>query len=149
MMSIPLQRESKSNNSTSDSQGSSNERRSRGPNSNSNNNEVLEITFELVKWGISLSLTYYLTQKLIGMFNEMSGASARSQIDSAKRILAKRLKRPELEYMEMNSYEAKISVEIQTPDELDVGFDNIGGLEKELMDVKDNVSSIINLIFSI
>ena len=138
-MSVPQQRESKSN-STSSSHGNSNERRIRVPVDISDNHEIFKITLELVKWGISLGLTYYLSQKLFGILKEMSGVSVHNEIDSARRNLAKRLKRPELEHMELNGYEARISFEIQTQDDLDVGFDNIGGLEKELMDVKDNVS---------
>ena len=112
-------------------------------NNESNNNGELSpavvITVELVKWGVTIGLSYYLTVKLVAIMNEMSAQGGKGDIVSARRVLAKRLNRPEIEVMEMNAYEARISTDVFSPEEIDTTFENIGGLEDELADVKDNV----------
>jgi SpoVK/Ycf46/Vps4 family AAA+-type ATPase len=100
---------------------------------------AIAFTIELAKWGLTMGLTYYLTQKLIAMLNEASAAGGKGDIISAKRVLAKRLKRPEIETMDFNIYEARISADVCHPDEIDTGFDDIGGMEEELQEVKDNI----------
>ena len=45
-----------------------------------------------------------------------------------KRGLAKKLKRPELEVMEMNAYEAKICDDVICPEDIDAGFEGIFSL---------------------
>jgi SpoVK/Ycf46/Vps4 family AAA+-type ATPase len=99
----------------------------------------LAFTIELVKWGLTMGLTYYLTQKLIALMNEAAAASGKGDIVSAKKILAKRLNRPEIETMDMSAYEARIASDVCGPEEIDTMFDDIGGMEEELHDVKDNV----------
>jgi hypothetical protein len=97
------------------------------------------ITIELVKWGVTIGLSYYVTVKLVAIMNEMAGQGGKGDVISARRVLAKRLNRPEIEVMEMNAYEARISTDVFSPEEIDTSFANIGGLEEELADVKDNV----------
>jgi ATPase family AAA domain-containing protein 1 len=100
---------------------------------------AMTITIELLKWGITLGLSYYLSRQLVAMLNEMAGASAKGDILSARALLAKKLKRPEIETIEMNAYEAKISVDVYSPDDIDTTFEQIGGLEEQLAEVKDNI----------
>ena len=39
----------------------------------------------------------------------------------------------------MNAYEARISADVYCPDELEISFESIGGMEEELVEVRDNV----------
>ena len=126
---------------SSGSESSSDTNRSR-PDNVARNGEMSPaavITIELVKWGVTIALSYYLSVKLVAMMNEMAGQSGKGDIISARRVLAKRLKRPEVEVMDMNAYEARISADVFSPDDIDTTFEHIGGLEEELADFKDNV----------
>ena len=136
-------RTEKSGSSESSTVSSSENSRSRQPDNHvvrgGEMSPVAVITIELVKWGVTIALSYYLSVKLVAMMNEMAGQGGKGDIISARRVLAKRLKRPEVEVMDMNAYEARISADVFSPDEIDTTFENIGGLEEELADVKDNV----------
>jgi len=66
-------------------------------------------------------------------------ATSASQIVEIKKKLAKRLKRPEIEVMEFNVHEAKISVDVVSSEEIATSFADIGGMETELEDVKDHI----------
>ena len=120
---------------------SSDSNRSR-PDNGAHGNEMSPgavITIELVKWGVTLALSYYLSVKLVAMMKEVAAQGGKGDVISARRVLAKRLKRPEIEVMDMNAYEARISADVFSPDEIETTFEHIGGLEEELADVKDNV----------
>jgi SpoVK/Ycf46/Vps4 family AAA+-type ATPase len=97
--------------------------------------------FDLVKFGVTCGLTYYATSRLVGLLSKALDPAQSDGINAinAKKLLAKRLKRPEIETMEFNSYELKIMAEVVGADEIDVTFDDVGGLEHELDEVKDNV----------
>ena len=114
-----------------------------GSSTSSNSNDKLSpavvVTIEAVKWGIAMGLSYYLSRKLVEMMKEISSQGGKGDIVSARRVLAKRLNRPDVETMPMNAYEARIAADVLAPDEIDTNFENIGGLEDELTDVKDNV----------
>lgn len=71
---------------------------------------------ELVATGLALSFLY----------NQLSGSM--SKIDrrlalSVKKLLAKKLNRPELEFIELNPYEIKLAEEVVGADEIESGFE--------------------------
>lgn len=58
---------------------------------------------------------------------------------SAVRKLAERLKRPDIEAMSFDSNEEKYFDSILAPDEIETTFDDIGGLEEQIEDMRDNI----------
>ena len=98
-------------------------------------------SFEVIKFAFVLGLSLYATNKLLSMagslldsINEPAKASG-----EIKKALSKRLKRPEIEGMTFDAHELKLLNDIIGPDEIDVTFNDIGGMEAELEEVKDNV----------
>ena len=61
---------------------------------------------------------------------------------AAKKQLAEKLKRPELEKLDLNAHE-RIALDVLSADELGVSFSDIGGMEEELEEVIDNVVLIL------
>lgn len=96
---------------------------------------------EVTKIVITVSFTIFLgyqIQKVVGVLiggSEEDSAAAQA----AKKSLAKRLKRPEVEEMTFDSYEMKLLSEILGPDEINVSFQDIGGMDEQLEEVRDNV----------
>jgi len=76
---------------------------------------------------ISSSLSERIQDQVIG------------SIDSAKKDLAARLKRPELATMTLTPHEAKIISDVVSADDLQTSFEDIGGMDEELEQVRDNV----------
>jgi ATPase family AAA domain-containing protein 1 len=62
-----------------------------------------------------------------------------------KKALAKRLHRPEIETMSFDRYETRLLNEVLGPNEIDVSFKDIGGMDNELADVRDNLVLPIQL----
>lgn len=96
---------------------------------------------EVTKIVITVSFTIFLgyqIQKVVGVLiggSEEDSAAAHA----AKKSLAKRLKRPEVEEMTFDSYEMKLLSEILGPEEINVSFQDIGGMDEQLEEVRDNV----------
>lgn len=96
---------------------------------------------DFAKWGLYLGLGYYIslqfkeaTKKILGALKESEGAPP-----EYLKALARRLKKPEIETLTFDSYEYRLMDDIVGSDEIDVTFEDIGGLENELDDVKDNI----------
>ena len=80
-----------------------------------------------------LVLSYYIYEGL----KNLSGDAPASK--GFKRALAMRLKRPEIEKMEFSHHEAKFASDIITCNEIEITFDDIGGMDDKLEEVKDNI----------
>lgn len=117
--------------------------------SNDNSNDIpwIQVGIELLKFTVCIGITVYFTNKTVNLVSAILNSDNRSKQsrELAKKILAKRLKRPDVECMEFDSFEEKLLNEIIGPDELDVTFEDIGGMECELEDVKDNIVVPIQL----
>lgn len=104
--------------------------------------DVKDITTSAILIGISLYTSVKLLSILEGAL-KMGGD--RDGLIAAKKSLAKRLNRPEIETMDFDTYEMRLMVDVLGPDELEVTFADVGGLESQLEDVKDNVVLPIRL----
>jgi len=101
---------------------------------------------DFAKYAISLSVAWFVATRFARIIeNTLRNGSDRDGLLAAKKQLAKRLNRPEIETMDFDSYEMRLMVDVLGPDELDVTFDDVGGLESQLEDVKDNVVLPIRL----
>jgi ATP-dependent 26S proteasome regulatory subunit len=104
--------------------------------------EAKDFTTSLVFIGI----TAYTASKLVSILEgALKMGNDRDGLMAAKKSLAKRLNRPEIEAMTFDSYEMRLMVDVLGPDELEVTFADVGGLESQLEDVKDNVVLPIRL----
>mmetsp|Transcript_3123 Transcript_3123/g.4320 ORF Transcript_3123/g.4320 Transcript_3123/m.4320 type:complete len:425 (-) Transcript_3123:109-1383(-) len=83
----------------------------------------------------------YSTYRVLGFLSKFQAiGSDPASSANAKAILSKRLKRPDLMLMDFDSYELRIMAEgVIDVDEANVTFKDIGGLDEELEEVKDNV----------
>jgi SpoVK/Ycf46/Vps4 family AAA+-type ATPase len=114
-----------------------------------NNSEVNEgnawinVAVEVGKIAVLGCLTYYTTTKLLHVLQDavanVGDAKQEKAIESTKKRLAERLKKPELAVMSMNSYEAKIASDVISSEEIGTSFQDIGGLESEIEEVMDHV----------
>lgn len=66
-------------------------------------------------------------------------SSSSNEIDPEKKKLANKLQRPDIEQLDLNSYELLISRDIISSDDIDVTFSDIGGMESEKEDIFDNI----------
>lgn len=101
-----------------------------------NRGEVREIISQVLlysAWGITAYLTYKAINMLIEEFSEGNNSK------ELKKTLAKRLNRPEIESMSFDKYEQRLIIDVIGPEEIDVTFENIGGMDQELEEVKDNI----------
>lgn len=62
-----------------------------------------------------------------------------SNFEREKKVLARKLNRPELEYLEYNKHEMSIAMDVICPEDLKTSFSDIGGMEKEIDIIMDNV----------
>jgi SpoVK/Ycf46/Vps4 family AAA+-type ATPase len=104
---------------------------------------------EVVKFAVTIGLSYYLTKEALSMLKgaleQTSNKPSAQQATASKKALAKRLKRPEVETIEFGSYELRLLPDVLGSDEIEVSFDDIGGLDTQLEEVKDNVVLPIQL----
>lgn len=117
----------------------------RSDNNSQDNFFWTSLAWDVVKFGFQFALTYYLSKKVIGIATKFFQNKSDVNTDAAKKALAKRLNRPEIEFMDFDAYEARIMIDVLGPGELTVTFKDIGGLEAELQDVEDNVVLPITL----
>jgi len=99
------------------------------------------IAIDLVKYGIGTAISVYfanVTLRLLLSALDSSGKTAAQQA-AMKKSLAVRLKRPEIEHMTFDEYELRLLDDITSPNDIDVGFENIGGMDAELEEVNDNI----------
>jgi len=102
----------------------------------------LYFAYDVAKLGVTVGMTYYITTSLVTVLKKALDPDQQSgsiNALNAKKVLAKRLKRPEVETMDFNAYELRLMGEVIGADEINVSFDDIGGLGHELDEVKDNV----------
>lgn len=82
-----------------------------------------------------IPVTYYISQTLFQILNGFE-----VKLDTTLKIkLAERLDRPELEKYEYSVHEISIADNIVFPNDLATSFSDIGGMEKEIEDVQDNI----------
>lgn len=96
---------------------------------------AMVIAWDMLKFGASL----YLTWKMVGLLCSKLGVNEDGSNKEAKKDLAKRLKRPEIELLDFSKHEQHYFNHIIAPGDIDSSFNDIGGLESELEDVKQNV----------
>ena len=97
----------------------------------------IDIGFKAIAAGCTLTVSYHVVKCAYRM---IAGADqANVDIQTLKRTLAKRLRRPEIEVMDLNSHEARLSVNCVSPDEISVTFADIGGMTEQLEMVRDNI----------
>jgi hypothetical protein len=58
-----------------------------------------------------VGVTLYITNKAMNMLNESLYGNNGQSVNEIKKSLAKRLKRPELELIDLNTHEAKVGVQ--------------------------------------
>lgn len=99
------------------------------------------LVWDVVKFSVSVGVTLYATRQLIVMAANLAKSMETTTKASpqAKASLAKRLKRPEIELMDFDSYEERLMIDVVGPDEIHAGFADIGGLDDVVDEVKDNV----------
>ena len=96
--------------------------------------EVAKLTFT-IGFGV---YSAHLVRKMISVHTDAVQGTA-EQAEAARKHLADKLKRPELEKLELNAHEQRIALDVLSADELGVTFADIGGMEAELEEVSDNV----------
>ena len=104
-------------------------------------NETTEFWVEMAKLAFTVGLGVYsvnLMRKMIQAHADQINGSAEESA-AAKRQLAEKLNRPELEKLELTAHEQRIAMDVLCADELGVAFSDIGGMENELEEVIDNV----------
>ena len=105
---------------------------------------------EVAKFGVSIAVTYYLTTQAMHLLKGALDSTNPNAPNAAmalqlKKTLAKRLQRPEVETMEFNAYELRLLNDVVGSDEITVSFEDIGGLDVQIEEVKDNIVLPIQL----
>ena len=96
---------------------------------------VVTLLTETAKIGLSL----YLGHRALELLRSMMAKTSEVDVAKMKRELAKRLHRPEIEVMDLNSHEARLAQDCVASENIDVSFADIGGMEEQLEVVKDNI----------
>lgn len=65
--------------------------------------------------------------------------SQESNTEKERRELARKLNRPELESLEFSKHELSVAMDVICPDDLKTSFSDVGGMEKEIDVIVDNV----------
>ena len=116
------------------------ETRNNSSDNHENKNDLTMIAIEIVKFSISMAVTYYLTSKIINIIkNVLENPEDNIKHIENKKQLAKRLNRPEIEAMSFTSHELIVLNSVLSSDEINVSFTDIGGMDVELEEVKDNI----------
>ena len=80
-------------------------------------------------------VAYHTTELLKRMMNKNEGVD----VAKMKRDLALRLRRPEIEVMNLNGHECKLTQDCIASDDIEVSFDDIGGMEEAVNQINDNI----------
>lgn len=100
----------------------------------------IDISLKIVTLTAQIGLSYYLMTKTTQLMQSiLNGKDGGLDVAKMKRDLAKRLRRPEIEVMDLNAHEARLSQDCIASEDIDVSFADIGGMEAELEIVKDNI----------
>lgn len=111
-------------------------------NSNSNGDQSnAAIILDVVKFVVYAGLTLYISNRVLKQITKaLEAVDSDPQASAAARTaLAKRLRRPEIETMDFDTYEMRLLPEVIGPEEISTGFSDVGGLEEAIDEVKDNV----------
>lgn len=96
----------------------------------------------LVATTAALGTLYYvsssLKETLDNFLAQASGENPNTLLQH-KKVLAERLKKPEIVTMELNSQELMISADVIGCDEISTSFSSIGGMENELEDLNNHI----------
>ena len=71
--------------------------------------------------------------------DEESKVLAAKEATMKKEELSRKLKRPDLVSMNFTEHEIKLFPDVIAPDDFDVCFDDIGGMDIKIEDIKDNI----------
>eukprot|EP01035_Chromulina_nebulosa_P030082 gene30082-39944_t len=97
--------------------------------------KLLSIVIPVMVSGMIIYCGNSAFRTLLSTIGGQQSGQALTKEERAK--MAKKLKRPDLEYMEFDTHEQRILSEgLVDVDETNVTFKDIGGLEKELEEVK-------------
>eukprot|EP00605_Chrysophyceae_sp_TOSAG23-4_P000931 GSChrysophyteH1.ASY1.ANO1.1031.1 assembled CDS len=102
----------------------------------------MKFTEVILTLGISVYLGYKMVsiaERTLKQTEEMKGGVNDSQQNAIRQRLSERLKRKDLGDLQLNTYEARLSNEVVSSSELGVSFSDIGGMDGELTEVRDNV----------
>lgn len=96
---------------------------------------------EQVRNALLVGLSFYAVFEVLKVLNSLADSFSDDENANAAKLsaLAKKLKRPEIATMTFDRHELQLIDEIIGPDEIDVTFNDIGGMEAQLEDVKDHV----------
>lgn len=106
-----------------------------------NSSNGAAILWEVVKFSIIIGVSLYVSNKALNTLKSLLEQQSADPVAmaAAKSALAKRLRRPEVETMDFDPYELKIIPEVVGAEEITSGFNDVGGLEDAIDEVKDNV----------
>lgn len=76
----------------------------------------------------------YLLSNLVNQLMDNPSASS-----ALKREIGRKLKRPELEKMDFTAHEGKLFADVVAPEDIDVCFEDIGGMDAKLEELRDNI----------
>eukprot|EP01041_Mallomonas_annulata_P007749 gene7749-15853_t len=98
----------------------------------------------ILKQGVScvvMAVCIYYGHKMIADFlKESLGLGVNKNVaKQVKQLLAKKLNKKEDEIADLNAYEMKMAANVIGWSELDVTFDDIGGMDNELDEIRDHV----------
>jgi ATP-dependent 26S proteasome regulatory subunit len=96
---------------------------------------AMEIIIPIAKLGIEVFFLYYITTKITSM---LSGNDSKENNSVFIKQLAAKLRRPELEFMVFNNHEIQILRSVVCPQDIDVSFEDIGGIEEEMEEIEEN-----------
>ncbi|RYH18971.1 AAA family ATPase [archaeon] len=109
----------------------------------SNAASTTAIVIDLIKFGVLIGVSLYVSNELLRQlstaFNALTSEGDPKAALAAKQALAKKLGRPEIETMDFDGYELRIIPEVVGPEEITIGFSDVGGLDSAIDEVKDNV----------
>lgn len=108
---------------------------------NDNSMEWTLITVDLLKFSATIGITAYFSYKAFGLIRNMLNVlnSESNQDKEAKRLLAKRLNRPDIVNMNFSAHETRLMADVMGSNEITVSFADVGGLDQEVEDVFDSI----------
>lgn len=114
--------------------------RSNSSDNRDNKSDFIMVVVDIVKIGINLAVTYYITSRIVKIIiDALDNPADRIKHMESKKQLAKRLNRPDIETMNFTFYEHHFLNVVISANEISTSFDDIGGMELELEEVKDNI----------
>lgn len=109
--------------------------------SNSTNSAIVDVGVFVAKvvigCGVACAVGSYVLPWLAGQLENLG--SDPSMTSAARSALAKRLRRPEIDTMDFDSYEQRLIPDVIGAEEITTGFGDIGGLDDAIDEIKDNV----------